>query len=121
ELNHGFTKPDMQQVVVAYHLSSVTIQYLAETYGFASLVEGLRLFSRDLETPEVIERVTGRSLRDIDADFRAYLEKRLAPYARSFHVPTRGYDDLKKLEIATGARPDDAGAWADLALGHFYD
>jgi cellulose synthase operon protein C len=121
ELNYGFMRPNMQQVIVAYHLSSVTIQYIAETYGFQKVVEGLRHFAKGLETPEVIQRITGRSVPEFDAEFRRYLAARLAPYARGFHIPVTGYGDVKKLEIATGARPKDPGAWADLALGHFYD
>lgn len=121
ELNYGFMKADMQQVVVAYHLSSVTIEYIAQRHGFDAIVRGLHLFGEGLETPAVIERITGQSVAEFDAEFRGYLEKRLAHYRGTLHIPTAGYDDLAALRKAAIARPNDARARADLALGHFYD
>lgn len=121
ELNYGFMKPDMQKVVVAYHLSSVTIEYIAQTYGFDKIVEGLELFAEGKETPEVIELITGKSVSDFDAEFRKYLEARLAPYAGSLHIPSNGYDDVSALEKTARADPDDAVKVADLALGRFYE
>lgn len=121
ELNHGFMKPNMKSVVVAYHLSSLTIEYIAENYGFDKVVDGLKLFGQGLETPEVITRITGKSTEQFDAEFRAHLERRLQPYRGTLHIPEEGYDDISKLEIARDAKPQSAGAHADLALGYFYD
>jgi predicted Zn-dependent protease len=45
---------------------------------------------------------------------------RLAAYAGTFKLPTRGFDDLTKLEIAADAAPKDAQARANLALGYYY-
>src|SRR5262249_49606830 len=47
-------------------------------------------------------------------------EIRLAPYAGTFKLPTRGFDDVTKLEIAADAAPRDARARANVALAHFY-
>lgn len=121
ELNYSFMKPNMQEVVVAYHLSAVTIEYIATTYGFDKIVLGLELFGRGKETPEVIETITGKTVAEFDATFRAYLAIRLAPYRGTFRLPLTGYDDLQKLEIAAAAAPDDAQTQAALALGYFYD
>ena len=121
ELNYGFMKPSMKEVMVAYHMSSLTIEYIAETYGFDKIVEGLGLFARGMETPEVVEKITGKKVAAFDAEFRAHLERRLRPYRGSLHIPESGYDDLKKLEAAAAARPQSARAQADLALGYFYD
>jgi len=118
ELNYGFMKPNMQEVVVAYHLSSLAIEYLARTYGFGKIVAALKLYGQGLETPAVLERTTGKKLRDLDAQFRKYLEARLAPYKGTFVVPAlKG--DLKKLSRAAAAAPKNAEAQARLALGHF--
>jgi cellulose synthase operon protein C len=121
ELNYNFMKPDAQEVVVAYHLSSVVIEFIAQTWGFPRIVEGLHLFGAGKETPEVIQKITGLSVKDFDAKFRQYLEVRLAPYKGSFRLPQTGLDDVKKLEIAAAAAPKDPMSWARLALGHFYD
>lgn len=121
ELNYSFMKPDMQEVVVAYYQSAVTIEYIAETHGFDKLVEGLKLFGKGLETPEVIQAITGQDVAAFDASFREYLAVRLAPYQGTFRLPSRGHDDVDALAIAADAAPGDAGAQAALALGLFYD
>ena len=121
ELNYGFMKPSMKQVIVAYHLSSITIEYIARNYGFEKIVLGLKLFGQGLETPEVVAKITGKSVADFDKEFRVYLTERLRPYRGTLHIPEQGYDDLKKLEIAKDAKPKLAKSHADLALGYFYD
>ncbi len=121
ELNYGFMKPSMRQVVVAYHLSSVTIEYIATTFGFDKIVEGLKLFGKGLETPEVIQKITGLSVKAFDARFRKFLEKRLKPYKGQFRIPTEGFKNVTVLEIAVAAKPKDPKAQANLALGYFFD
>ncbi|MEZ4360941.1 MAG: tetratricopeptide repeat protein [Kofleriaceae bacterium] len=120
DLNAEFMQPDASAVVVAYFLSAVTIEYLVQTYGFPKIVEALKLFAKGQETPAVLAAMTGKKIAELDAEFRVYLEQRLAPYARTFKLPTRGLDDLTKLEVAVDAAPQDALAAARLALGHYY-
>ncbi|HUH00477.1 MAG TPA: tetratricopeptide repeat protein, partial [Kofleriaceae bacterium] len=121
ELNYGFMKPSMQEVVVAYHLSSVTIEYIAKTYGFPKIVQALKLFAQGHETPEVIKRITGLGVPAFDLNFRKYLETRLAAYKGTFRPPTAGMDDVKQLEIDDAAKPKDADTQARLAFGHYLD
>lgn len=119
-INYEFVQPDAQKVVVAYYLSSVMIEYIAMTYGFPKIVAALKLFGKGQETPQVIPAITGRTIPEFDADFRKYLEIRLAPYRGTFRLPTSGLDDITKLEIAVDAKPRDAATQARLALGHYY-
>lgn len=121
ELNESFMNPSMKKVMVAYHLSSLTIEYIARTYGFDKVVDGLKLFAAGHETPAVIEKITGLAVAAFDAKFREYLELRLRPYRNTLHIPESGYSDLKKLEIAADAKPEDPATIAGLALGYFYD
>jgi cellulose synthase operon protein C len=120
DLNAEFMQPDTSAVVVAYFLSAVTVEYLVQTYGFPKIVEALKLFAKGQETPAVLAAITGKKVAELDAEFRRYLEQRLAPYARTFKLPTRGLDNLTKLEVAVDAAPKDALAQARLALGHYY-
>ena len=120
ELNHRFMNPSREQVVVAYHLSAIVIEYIARRYGFDRVVAGLELFGEGLETPEVIARITGQTVAAFDEEFRDYLRVRLAPYAEGFRLPIE-LDDVSELAAAAEANPDDAGARARLALGHFLD
>ena len=113
-------QPDQNAVVVAYYQSAVTIEYLVQTYGFSKIVDGLKMFGKGKETPEVLRTITGKPIPQLDAEFRKYLEVRLAPYAGTFKLPTRGFDDVTKLEIAEAAAPRDAKAKANVALGYYY-
>jgi Tfp pilus assembly protein PilF len=120
DLNSEFMQPDAQAVVVAYFLSAVTVEWLANTYGFPKIVEALKLYGKGRETPEVLKAITGKTIAQLDVDFHKYLEIRLAAYAGTFKLPTRGFDDVTKLEIAADAKPKDATVRANLALGYYY-
>ncbi|HTJ44866.1 MAG TPA: tetratricopeptide repeat protein [Kofleriaceae bacterium] len=119
-LNYEFMQPDPQGVVVAYFLSAVNIEYIAQTYGFPKIVEALKLFAKGKETPEVIQTITGRTVAQYDADFRKYLDARLAAWKGTFRLPTKGFDDPTKLEIALAAAPKDPDKAAAVALGWYY-
>ncbi len=120
DLNSEFMQPDTNAVVVAYFQSAVTIEYLANTYGFPKIVEGLKLFGKGKESAEVLQTITGKTIAQLDSDFHKYLEIRLAAYKGTFALPKRGFDDLTKLEIAADAHPKDANAKANIALGYLY-
>jgi hypothetical protein len=105
---------------LAYYQSAVTIEYLVATYGFPKIVEALKLFGKGSETADVLRAITGKTIAQLDADFRQYLDIRLKPYAGTFKLPTRGFDDITKLEIAADAAPRDARARAHVALGYYY-
>jgi Tfp pilus assembly protein PilF len=120
DLNSEFMQPDVNAVVVAYFLSAVTIEYLARTYGFPKIVEALKLYGKGLETPAVLKQITGKTIAQLDVDFRAFLDIRLAAYKGTFKLPTRGFDDVTKLEIAADAAPKDAKLRANVALGYYY-
>ncbi len=120
-LNHQFMQPDQNAVVVAYYMSAVTIEYIAQTYGFPKIVEALKLFGKGKETPEVIQAITGRTVAQFDADFMAYVKIRLAPYQGTFHLPSASSDDVTALEIKAEAHPEDAQVHVDLALARYAD
>jgi hypothetical protein len=119
-LNAEFMQPDANAVVVAYYQSAVTIEFLVQRYGFPKIVEALKLFGTGKESPEVLQIITGKTIAQLDTEFRAFLDVRLAAYKGTFKLPTRGFDDITKLEIAADAAPRDGKARAHLALGHFY-
>ena len=119
-LNSEFMQPDANAVVVAYYQSAVTIEFLVQNYGFPKIVEALKLYGKGKESPEVLQTITGKTIAQLDTEFRAFLDVRLAAYKGTFKLPTRGFDDVTKLEIAADAAPRDAKARASVALGYFY-
>jgi tetratricopeptide (TPR) repeat protein len=120
DLNSEFMQPDANAVVVAYYQSAVTVEYLVQTYGFPKIVEALKLFGKGSETAEVLKAITGKAVAQLDVELRQYLDVRLKAYAGTFKLPTRGFDDVTKLEIAADAAPKDAKARASVALGYYY-
>jgi tetratricopeptide (TPR) repeat protein len=120
ELNYGFMKPSMQEVTVAYHTSSLAVEYLGQTYGFPKIVEALKLYGKGLETPAVLEKITGKKIALLDAEFRKYLKVRMKPYAGSLHLPS-SLPDQKVLARTAREKPRDPAAQARLALHHFYE
>jgi Tfp pilus assembly protein PilF len=120
DLNSEFMQPDTSAVVVAYYQSAVTVEWLIDTYGFPKIVDALKLYGQGKESTEVLKTITGKSIAQLDTEFRKYLDIRLAPYAGTFKLPTRGFDDVTKLEIAADAAPKDARARANVALGYLY-
>ncbi|MBK9071334.1 MAG: tetratricopeptide repeat protein [Myxococcales bacterium] len=120
ELNHRFMQPDVDGVVVAYYLSAVTIEYIVNTYGFDKIVQGLRLFGKGQETPEVIAAITSRSVAQFDREFRTYLEKRLAPYKGSFVLPRKPTTALEVLKAEASAAPRDVAKQEALTAAYYY-
>src|SRR6476620_10665630 len=113
-------QPDANAAVVAYFLSAVTIEYLPQPYGFPKRVEALKLYGKGKETPEVLKTITGKTIAQLDTDFHAYIDVRLAAYKGTFKLTTRGFDYVNKLELAVDAAPKDGTARARVTLGHCY-
>jgi cellulose synthase operon protein C len=119
DLNSQFMRAgSMNDMVVAYHLSSVTIEFIVKKWGFPKIVEGLKLFGKGKGTVDVIPAITGLSVAQFDVEFRKYLETRLAPYKGTWKVSLSRYNDLTALEKAAAAKPTDAETQAELALGY---
>src|SRR5262249_40869891 len=118
ELNSRFLRAkDMQDMVVAYHMSSMTVEFIARKWGFPKIVDALKLYGKGKDTPEVLKSITGLGVAEFDGEFRKYLDERLAVYKGTFKVQLGDYTDLTALEKGAAARPDDAEAQADLAIG----
>ena len=98
----------------------MTIEYLAQTYGFPKIVEALKLYGKGKETPEVLRRSPARRSRSSTPTSARTSTSGSPPYAGTFKLPTRGFDDVTKLEIAADAAPKDAKAKANVALGYYY-
>ena len=114
-------QPDTNAVVVAYYQSAVTIEYLVQTYGFPKIVEALKLFGKGKETPEVLQAITGKTIAQLDADFRAvprHPAQARTP-ARSSCRPAASTTSPSSRSPPT-PRPRTRKARAHVALGYYY-
>lgn len=101
DINAGFTRAkDVAHIVIAYHEAAVAIDFLVRRFGFPKIVEALRLFGTGLRTAEVLTRITGLGLPELDRAFRADLAEKLAPYRGTFFVRPSDYSDIEGLEAS---------------------
>ncbi|MGV3720205.1 MAG: tetratricopeptide repeat protein, partial [Actinomycetota bacterium] len=116
ELSAAFTRPDRPNgVVIAYHQSSLVIHYLVETYGFPKIVAALKLYGAGKHDAEVLRTVTGKSVDQLDAEFRDFLTKRYEHYRRGFFFDAQDYADVGQLKTDAMNRPSDAAVQAAYA------
>ncbi|MCC2669496.1 MAG: repeat-containing protein [Armatimonadetes bacterium] len=116
ELSAAFTRPGRPNgVVIAYHQSSLVIHYLVEGYGFPKMVEALKLYAKGKHDAEVLSTITGKTLDQLDAEFREFLTKRYQHYAKGFLFDPGAYSNVAELKEAATSRPSDAAAQAAYA------
>ncbi len=109
DLNIGFTRARSQShIVVAYHQAALVVSYLAKQYGFAKIVEALRLFGDGKRTKEVLEKISGQSIAALDAAFRSDLRKQLSAYEGTFYVRPSDYADFEGLKLQLRNAPQNA-------------
>ncbi|HEY8432887.1 MAG TPA: tetratricopeptide repeat protein, partial [Sandaracinaceae bacterium] len=115
-LNHAFTHARSgEDVMTAYYASSMVVKYIAERFGFDRIARMLREWGQRRTTEEVVRRVLGVSIDELDRDFREHTRRRLAARANDFAVDFGRYADLDAVRARAAQSPGDAGAQADLA------
>jgi len=113
KINRGFTRPSYPtQVPASYYQASLIVQYFVETHGMDGLIEMCRLFREKKRTPEVMEKVTGKPLAELDKTLMEYLEH----HARSIRTPVPPTPPMvAKLTRKVAEDPKDADSRAALA------
>jgi tetratricopeptide (TPR) repeat protein len=116
QMNRAFTHAeDASDMTTAYYASSQIVVFLAEKYGMPKLVAMLKAWGEGKRTPEVLRSALGIPGEELDRQFRAWLDQRLARYKKQYLPDLRP----KPLEIAqkeAEAQPQSAPAQIQLAL-----
>ncbi|MCB9592237.1 MAG: tetratricopeptide repeat protein [Sandaracinaceae bacterium] len=116
QLNHAFTHArSADAITVAYYASSMLVKYIVDTYGFDRVPRMLRAWGEDRSSEDVVQRVLGISIEQLDRDFRAHTAQRLAGRADDFAVDFAAYEDLDAIRAVAEQAPTDADAQAALA------
>ncbi len=77
ELSAGFLHPKHpEQILISYAQGALVSEYLAEKYGWEKICRLLQAF-RDKSEAEAFQSVYGKSLDQLDAEFKAYLKPRV--------------------------------------------
>ncbi len=115
-MNEAFTHAeDIGDVAVAYYASSQIVEMLATRYGREKLRAMLVAWGEGQRTEEVLKSVIGKSAPELDAEFRAFVDKRLARFKTQF-VPMHRVGDPRAVQERAEKAPKDADAQVRLAL-----
>ncbi len=115
-MTRAFTRAEeLTDVATAYYASSQILTTWASTYGMPKLSEMLHQWGAGRRTPDVLRSVLGKTPEQLDREFRAFAEQRLARYQTQFVPMTRG-GSLPIAEEAVERSPDSAIAHTTLAL-----
>jgi len=114
-MTRAFTRAEeLNDVATAYYASSQIMTLWATEYGMPKLSEMLRKWGQGRRTPEVLQGSLGKPPEALDAEFRAYAEKRLSRYTTQFVPVSRG-GSLALAQAAVERNPDSALSHTALA------
>ncbi len=114
-MNEAFTHArSAQAVMTAYYASSRIVAYLTDRFGFAVFPRMLRAWGEGRSTEEVVTRVLGVPIAELDRDWRASELARLAAYASHFDVDLASFEDLDAIRAEASQHAGDAHAQARL-------
>jgi tetratricopeptide (TPR) repeat protein len=111
-INAAFRGPD---IMFAYYQGGLIAEHLTESRGFEVIPAMLRRFAQDKTTAEVFRDVLKLELKDYDAAFEAFVERKVGAYKM---VPTWDDASLEAFQARVKADPKDALAWARLGQAH---
>ena len=117
ELDFGFTHAKSQvEVLRAYHLASLSLHYIAETWGFEKIVGMLHGFAKYNDTQKVIKAVLGSSVQDFDQGFKSWLERRLMNFEHQLMLSIEDLPTQEQLTRKLKLNKLDALAQAQMAM-----
>ena len=116
DLNSGFTRPRFPtQVPLCYYHAFLICRYLQETCGPQVFGKMLDLYRDGKKTEEVLPKVTGKTMKQLNDESMAYVRR----YAEQIKIsePPPDKEALKKLEEQVKKEEKNAGLWAQIASG----
>lgn len=116
--NRAFTQArSAEDLMTAYYAAFRIVGYVVERFGFSRMRPMLVAWGAGKNTDDVVREVLGVPIDTLDHDFRAHVQIELARFDREFQVDLSAYSDMAALERAAALAPEQADAWAALALG----
>ncbi|MBM4357642.1 MAG: tetratricopeptide repeat protein [Deltaproteobacteria bacterium] len=113
--NRAFTHVDnVSDVVMAYFAASQLQAFSGERYGFERFPRMLEGWGAGKRTPDLVREVYGIETAELDRQYLAWQQPRLARYARQF-MPAVDAPSLEDARKALAAEPKSAARHATLA------
>lgn len=113
DFNRAFRGGD---VLFAYYLGGMMCEFVAETYGIPKIVEMLKAWGEDRQTPEVLQSVLGLTSSGFDAKFREWVGARVSGWKL---VPNWSAKTMKAMQDRIGKAGKDVEALVTVAWGHY--
>ncbi len=116
-LSHAFVHArNADDAAAAYLFAAEAMEFLERSYGFPKIRAALTAFAAGGRDAEVLEKVTGAAMRDIDLAFRASLEARLAGMKGQFFPTHAARLDPREAERRAAAKGATARTVAQAGL-----
>lgn len=85
ELDRGFVRPRFPaQVIVSYFQAGRICDYIAERWGYQTLLDMMHSFSKSASTPDVIQKHLGMEAEKFDEEFLAWLDGQVGTTVKGF-------------------------------------
>ena len=111
DLDAGFQRPKTpQDVPIAYFQASQVCEFIADRYGFDSILRMLALYRDKAKTPDVLLQVLKLSESDFDREFMAYVESKVKPLQQALNTPSNVVASLTKEEVLKALATEDTFA-----------
>lgn len=121
-LSRGFTHAKShQEILRSYHLASLAIHFIAETYKFKSIVGMLKAWGDKKDTEGVIKDVLGISVKKFDAQFLAWLKRRYMNFDNQMMLDIESFPSAAELERKIARNALNSKAWSQAALVYLYN
>ncbi len=118
DLDRRFTQAkSYQDILQAYHLSSLALHFIVETWKFEAVDEMIDGFSEYTRTRRVINRVLGVDVETFDSRFRDWLGERLRGFDRQLLIDIRSFPGPGALEESVPPSRRDGWYHARMAVG----
>jgi tetratricopeptide (TPR) repeat protein len=114
ELNAAFRT---NRIIFAYYQGGLICEFIETTFGWEKILQMLRLFGQDKQTPEVVREVLGLGAEDFDRRFLEFVRGKTAS-VRAF--PVYDPDVVARMRREAESRPEDAELLLRIAWGYFW-
>lgn len=117
DLNSGFTRPQYpQEIVICYYQAGLICEFLVEKFGFAKILEMLRLYRQEKKDSEVFSAVLGVDTAQFDHQFQEWL--RMEVFSKMQVFPSINPRDIEELKDQIAENPKNLDAYIKLSLGY---
>ncbi len=100
DLDAGFQRPKSpQDLPIAYFEASQICEFIAERYGFDTILRMLAMYRDKARTPDVLQQVLKLSESDFDREFAVYIEAKARPLDQALSTPNNVAASLPKEEV----------------------